>query len=1209
MADLHWSVIAVVLYFHLPGSAGTESQRILRDTHHHSDCRWDGECSLNCSFTGISAVPEDTSQTAVTADFSYNNIKTFVCADGRNEDWVVKHLNLSHNLISELSLTACRNLPLLETLDLSGNAIRTLTLGRPTPARASRRQGPVHRLLPALKVLSAERNNLSRVPRGLGLLQSLQTVHLSSNGIRQIDREDFQSCSQLKDIALQNNRITKIHPDAFRDLSKLQVVDLRANALTAPLPQLLISLSFFQLEVDLSNNAWLFNCRLNAFKHFFHFIFDSARQKWSIISYNKSASSSQTPLLYLSSSRVSCSGDVRLERAVIPPGRTSVLSCDLASTRGDGVSWWTPKGRISKGNSLPHMALDKRNNLVIYNADKTAEGLYLCILNTAKEKHLIYNIQVKERVSTLLVRKARDATTAFRQGRTEQDLALAVCLSVLVTFVCAFCLGAFARPYLVSLWRLARRTKRSGSERAYANRGFSDDALSRERSASESTNPQRHLFIRDEHASRNTCVLPTETSVLRGSGVHAPNTEEEYQRQSNEETPVKKNPVFSDTKTSIGNGENINVDNNGLFSVRIDDTIGGEVMGRKLISNDISLWADSNHANDAGSEKSRLRATPRRSSADARSHHTDTSGSVLSFMGESGSPFSTTQTPAAARDSRSSKVSDSSGLLRSESAKATPERKGIVSHSEPTSATEFMPGRQSCDEQLGLNSHINITSDVGDFVLPSSSKRDTNAENLSVYRPMEHPPLTGYGCKMELTSENGASADLFGDSSSDEGTPFTMSDCSSLEDFELEEPRASDKADTNSGTEKFSTPPEPPNVAAGHQRIEEDEEENKVCCETAIRYGSDTTMPETAPPYAEKRSDRGSMSDSDAVSSSSHEVLDPFDYFTNEESRGQNSDSPHNPDFGDTLLSLKCSPTYDTDTENTPEEAELQLYRLRAEPRRSLRLSPTEQKEDAPEGSPDEPIDGNSSDQDRGEGDITLSRNTSTSEHDDFTFAPSDIGLNEIVAAPSLPRPSTESSLQSLPEDTAEKRLAVVTGEEDPRPQEKQVNTTKARADEMQRGLNEKDWAGYTALQDASTFRLPDGTWSRNAVADWLHPGSPGRSASVSSAEDPFQRDGSDEDARSSSVPQGFFSESARHSSRSFPQKATQNAISTSSDSSEAEHDPASTALENNSAPAANLPHSSEKLSQRGQTTHEPQKNLKSAAETNTNAVYLRDAI
>ncbi|NWQ78469.1 LRC66 protein, partial [Columbina picui] len=222
-----------------------------------SACRWDGELSVNCSFTVISAIPEDLPRTAITADFSYNNIKTFKCADGRNEEWMLKHLNLSNNLISELSLTTFRKLPVLETLNLDDNAIHALMLDTHIPGHVSNKDGKGCCVLPALKVLSVERNILNTVPRGLGLLPSLQSVHLSSNSIRQIGLRDFQNCSQLKDVDLQNNKITKIHPDAFRDLNKLQVVvDLRENALTTPLPQVLISLNFFQLEVDLSSNTW-----------------------------------------------------------------------------------------------------------------------------------------------------------------------------------------------------------------------------------------------------------------------------------------------------------------------------------------------------------------------------------------------------------------------------------------------------------------------------------------------------------------------------------------------------------------------------------------------------------------------------------------------------------------------------------------------------------------------------------------------------------------------------------------------------------------------------------------------------------------------------------------------------------------------------------------------------------------------------------------
>ncbi|XP_065553480.1 leucine-rich repeat-containing protein 66 isoform X2 [Lathamus discolor] len=1195
MDNLHLSVVAVVLYCHLPGSVGTKSQQILLDTHHHSDCQWGEELLLNCSFTGMSTIPEEISQTAITADFSYNNIKTFLCTDGRNKEWMLKHLNLSNNLISEVSLTTCRNLPALETLILNGNAIHTLTLDIATPAHGS--YGKTDHLLPALKVLSMGRNHLNTVPRGLGLLQSLQTVHMSSNGIQHIDLNDFQNCSQLKDIDLRNNHITKIHPDAFRELNKLQVVDLRGNALAAPLPQILISLNSFQIEVDLPNNAWVFNCRLNAFKHFIHFLLDPTRKKMSI-SYNKSGTSSQKPLLYLSSSHLNCSDSVLLKGAAIPTGKMVVLNCNLDNTRGNknGASWWTPNGRISKDTSLPHMTLDKMNNLVIHNAEKAAEGLYLCISNTTKKKYLIYDIQVKERGSTFLVRKARDANPALRQERTEQDLTLAVCLSVLITFVCAFCLGAFARPYLGSLWRLMCRNKNSASERTYCNQAFSDETLSRKCSASTSkpTNTQHSLFICDEDSSRNVYILPTETCTSQanviGSSVRAPNTEGEYQKQSNDETNVKKKAFFSDIKTSISNDENVNVDDNGLFSVRIDDKDSKEVTPRKLKSNEISLQKDPIYANNEASEKSRIPPICRRSNADSYSHHTDSSDSDLPFKGETGFPLSTVQACTVAQDSRNSKVSNSSALLQSGITKATPdspERKGVVPQNKAMSTTKCMPGRQSCDKQLCLRGNINLTSDVGDFILPGSCRRNTNIENLSIYQTTENSPLTEYNCKAQPTNERGASADIFNDSSSDEGAPFTMSDCSSLADFELEQADVRDnlpvcqssleEADRNSGTEKCSTLPESANLAAGLQRVGENEDKN-VHFETTINYGSDTIMLETALPYTDKCSTHISTSDPDTISSANQDVPVTFDHFINAESAAQTlvSDSLCNPSagFGNMLLSLQHSPMYDADTENTPEEAEQQPDQFPTEPQHSLSFSPTGQKANTPEGNTDEHRDRNSSEKNHGEGGIAQ-RNTS--EDSDFLFAPIDTGLNDIVKRTSLPHSSNNSRPHSLPEHTAEKQLTVITETEHLLPQRKQENTPKARADVMQRGFNEKNCDGYMELQDTGNCNLPE-------AADLVHLHSSGKTQPIFNTEDHLQLEQSDEDAYSLSVPQGFSSESTRYRSCSFPQTTTGNTISESTDSRKVEDDTTLTGLHDNSTAAVNLQNSSEKLHKRSQT-------------------------
>ncbi|XP_039920195.1 leucine-rich repeat-containing protein 66 [Hirundo rustica] len=1124
MDNLHLHVIAVVLYFNLHGSVGTKSQQILPATHRHSQCRWDGQFLLNCSFTRISTIPEDISQTAVTADLSYNNIKTFVCSDGRNEEWMLKHLNLSNNLISELTLSTCTNLPILETLNLNGNAIHTLTLDMPTPAHGSKKYSIADRLLPALKALSVERNNLNTVPRGLGLLHSLQTVHMSSNAIQQIDPKDFQNCSQLKDIDLRNNKITKIHPDAFRDLNKLQVLDLRENALTIPLPQILVSLNFFQLEVYLSKNAWIFSCRLNAFKDLFNFVFDSTRKKWSL-SYNKSANNSKKPLLYLSSFHLNCRDNVLLKRATVPTGNTSVLTCNLDNVRGNGISWWTPKGRISKSHSLPHMALDKMNNLVLHNAEKTAEGLYLCLFNTTKEKYLIYNIEVKEGVSAFLVRKARDTNTGFRQQGTQPNFALAVSLSVLITFVCAFCLGAFARPYLESLWRLIHRNKNPGSEHTYSNQAFSDETLTRQPSASTPINTQRNTFFSDKSSLRNAQIFPPETSTeyenVNSSSVHSPNPKAEHQKQSNTEINMKKRPVFSKAQTSIHSNESINAYDTGLLFVRMDCQNSNEI-------------------------------TP------------------------------------------NGKVRNNSGLLQSEITKAaqgSPERKGIVSHNEPRWTAKFMQGRQRSEEQLGLNGNKNIPRNVVDFVSSSSSRRDADIENSGIYETIENSPLTEHDCKRIHSDKKEALADLFGDSSSAEGTPFTMSDCSSLADFEQEQPDVSDnlpvyqssldESNTDSGTEKFATPPESPAITAELQQIWKNEGENSAYFETIINHGSDTTMRETASPYSDKCSGHVNVLDPDTVSSSSQEIPDTFDYFTNAESTVQNSisDSLHSQstDFGDTVLKLKHFPTYDT--EKTSEEDELQLSLLPREPQHSLSFSHTEQKENAPGGSIDEDIARNSPEKNHGEADITLRRNMSISEDSGFIFAPIDTGLNEVVKKPSLLHSSKESSLQLLPEHTAEKHFMFVTHQDDLLPQGKQ-----ACADKMQ-GSDEKKSDEFTELQDTSNCSLPEEMQSCNPTAVLLHLHSSGKTESEFTTDDHFQLDQSDEDTYSFSIPQGFFNESTPYSSCSFPQKPTGNTISESTDSSKMKDHTTFTALENHSATTVeHLQNSSENLSQKSQT-------------------------
>ncbi|XP_035179918.1 leucine-rich repeat-containing protein 66 [Oxyura jamaicensis] len=1203
MDNLHLSVVAVVLYFNIPGSVGTKSQQLL-NAHHHSDCRWDGKFSVNCSFTGLSAIPEDISQTAITADLSYNNITTLLHTTGRNEDWMLKHLNLSNNLISELSVTAFRNLPVLETLNLNSNSINTLTLDISTAARASDTYGKVHHFLPALKVLSAERNYLDAVPRGLGLLRSLQSVRLSFNGILRIDRNDFQNCSQLRTIYLQNNRIATIHPDAFQGLNNLQVVDLRDNALTTVLPQIILHLNIFQLEVDLSRNSWIFNCRLNAFKHLIPFLSDSMRKTLST-SHSKSATNSQKPVLYLSRFHLNCSEGILFKTAAIPAGQTSVLRCDMGNTGGNRVSWWTPKGRISEESSLPHVTLDKRSSLVIHNAEKTAEGLYVCIFNTTKQKYLIYNVQVKERVSTSLVRKTRDANPVFRQERTKQDLTLAICLSVFITFFCAFCLGVFARPYLAHLWMYMRRNKSTGSEHTYCNEAFSDETLSRARYASQPPNRQQNLSAIYENSSRRTRTVPTDTDHLYAcvtdTMVHTPNAEE-YPNQ-NSKINVKKDPLFSDIQANSSNSEYMNF---GQPSARTDNK---EITPRNLISNDTSLWERSQHANSEDLEKSRFPPIPSRTNDNIYSIHIDSSDSDLSYARETGIPLPRGQSHTSAQDSRNSKVGNNAEQLQSEITEPAPDsplKKGIVSHNEHLSTAKLRPGRERCDEELGLNGNINITSDAGECTLSRNCTRDTKTEDLSDFRKIENSPHAQYDCTIETTNERGNLADFFGDSSSDEGTAFTMSDGSSLEDFELEQPGASsslpapqpslEKADTDNGSDYCSALPEHPNIAAKLQHAGKNEDKHNVDLENTtdgVRYyqllrhyyGSDTITPEAASPDTDKCSDRVNMSDSDSISSS-QKASETFDYSTNEESTVQNSisDSPHkhDADFSNASLLLKPFPVYARDTENTPEDADLQLQ-FPIRPQHFLRSSPTEQKEHAPEVSTEELTDGSSSESDRDEGDVTLRQNSSTSENNYFTFTPIDVGLNQTVKKAPLRHASigsNESPLQSPLEDRTEKPFKFISEKEDSLAQGEHGNRTKTWGDKMQRSFNEEEHDEHIELQDSSNCSSPEEMQPRSVLADLLHIESSRKTEPAFNTGKYFQLDPSEENAYSLSVPSSFFNESLYSS---FPQKSTGD-NSRNTDSNEKEDDTTLPGLKNNYTTAVSLPNASEKLTLKPQT-------------------------
>ncbi|XP_068961318.1 leucine-rich repeat-containing protein 66 [Petaurus breviceps papuanus] len=478
MKSSYLNVITVVLSLYFTRTAATKSRKL--DILSDSRCRWNGDLLMDCSFTGKSDIPVAIPQTATTVDLSYNSIRVLSVSNMKKEDWTIKHLNLSNNRISELTFSSFMCFPSLETLNLSDNGIHSISLDlqRHSSLLGKCQRKGFRNVFTSLKVLSIQRNHLNATPEGLWKLKSLQNLDLSSNAILQIDLTDFQNCLQLEKLYLQNNKISRIHPDAFKDLNNLQIVNLSNNTMTAILPMMFIALTLPHLDADLSNNQWQCDCNTSVFQNF---ISEFWRKKWNSIC-SESISAPGVSFFSLewlhSNCKMHMEDLISFKKVTVPHGATALLECDSHQpwVLGENETyWWTPYNRISENTQIPHISLNQMKKLMINKAERPLEGLYVCFSTSGRKKHIIYEISVKQEHSPRWVRKARDSLVSTREETTSQDLTLAVCLSVIITFLCAFCLGAFARPYIDHLWQQRCQAKSSVSENAYSNEGFYDD--------------------------------------------------------------------------------------------------------------------------------------------------------------------------------------------------------------------------------------------------------------------------------------------------------------------------------------------------------------------------------------------------------------------------------------------------------------------------------------------------------------------------------------------------------------------------------------------------------------------------------------------------------------------------------------------------------------------------------------------------------------
>ncbi|XP_077573252.1 podocan [Stigmatopora nigra] len=155
----------------------------------------------------------------------------------------LSELDLSYNRLSQATLhrEAFRKLRLLETLRLSGNALRSLPVGLPRGLRLLEAKGAGMETLPegALAgmhglrrlVLADNRLTLNSFYRGAWAeLSALTTLDLSGNRLSHVPSDLPESLERLD---LRGNRIASVAASAFEGLPNIQTIDLRFNRLSA----------------------------------------------------------------------------------------------------------------------------------------------------------------------------------------------------------------------------------------------------------------------------------------------------------------------------------------------------------------------------------------------------------------------------------------------------------------------------------------------------------------------------------------------------------------------------------------------------------------------------------------------------------------------------------------------------------------------------------------------------------------------------------------------------------------------------------------------------------------------------------------------------------------------------------------------------------------------------------------------------------------
>ncbi|XP_066576031.1 leucine rich repeat containing 66 [Amia ocellicauda] len=489
-------------------------------SHCPAPCLCEAPAVMNCSATSLSSLPRHVPPSVTLLDLTHNSITSLTLRRVSGGGWGVTQLRLGHNRIRGLALCAEGTRPAVGTMAPADNSLVAPAPSQPT------RLGRCRTWAPNLQLLSLEQNQLSTIPEGLGWYQSLQVLELSHNRISAVRMQDLQSCTKITALYLQHNMISTIDPLAFKDLRELKVLNLSYNALTTIPSTAYHSLRNLHLKVDVTNNNWICDCDLLTIKKWMGFYGGVSNQAWHMICKEPSHLSGKD-LLNVEDSELVCetpaSTSGLLQEVTLDMGITMVLPCRISDKDSAHTYWWTPHGQVSK-TSQSYFRLDDKGDLVITDVKESDEGLYVCVAGEDQGSISVLDVHVRRNSPVQIFRRTRDI--GFPEERTQSEFILAVCLSVFITFICAFCIGAVVRPFLDVLWKRIRPQKKTATDCMHENKGFSGDNESiqtRDGIPFGESHPMCNRFTFDHTQQTNTpyyvTVLPEQSGSdnLQGS--------------------------------------------------------------------------------------------------------------------------------------------------------------------------------------------------------------------------------------------------------------------------------------------------------------------------------------------------------------------------------------------------------------------------------------------------------------------------------------------------------------------------------------------------------------------------------------------------------------------------------------------------------------------------------------------------------------------